>query len=63
MWCINTNGILAIKKNEILPFVAAWVDLEIIIILRERQIYHSHVESKKSDTNELTYKTERDSQT
>ena len=26
------NGILAIKKNEILPFVTTWTDLEIIIL-------------------------------
>ena len=34
------NGILAIKKNEIMLFVAAWMDLEIVIPneVRERQI-------------------------
>ena len=38
------NGILAIK-NEILPFEATWVDLEIIILneLRERQIYITYI--------------------
>ena len=37
MWCIymyiyTHNGILAIKKNEILPFAAMWVDLENIML-------------------------------
>ena len=41
MWCINTMEYYsAIKKNEIMPFVATWRDLEIIMLskVRERQI-------------------------
>ena len=35
---------LAIKKNEILPFSATWMDLEVIILSqleRQRQICHN----------------------
>ena len=52
MWYIYTvEYYSAIKKNEIVPFAATWMDIEIIIVSksdRERQIsYHIYVESKK----------------
>ena len=58
-----------IKKNEHRPFVATWMDLEIVILSEVSQTgkekYHmpSLICGKRNDTNELTYKTERDSQT
>ena len=57
------------KKDEIMPFAATWMDLEIIILNKVSQRktnivwYHLYVESKKNRTNELTYKTEIDSHT
>ena len=33
MWCIYTMEYYsAIKRNKIMPFVAAWMELEIIIL-------------------------------
>ena len=53
MWYIGTMEYCsAIKKNEIMPFAATWMDLEIIILseVSQRQIhdsYHLYVESNK----------------
>ena len=46
------NGILAIKKNEIMPFATILTDLEIIILSEVSQtkiniIYYLYVDSKK----------------
>ena len=54
--------------NEIMPFVATWMDLEIVILseVREGEVSYDIPymwNLKGNDTNELTHKTERDSQT
>ena len=55
MWYVSTLEYYpAIKKNEIMPFVATWMDLEIVILSEvsqtEKEKYHLnflHVISKK----------------
>ena len=39
----------AIEKNEIMPFVATWMELEIIILseVSRTNVYHLNVEAKK----------------
>ena len=59
----------AISKNKIMPFAATWMDLDIIILSEvsqtEKDKYHmiSLTWNLKNDTNELIYKTKKDSQT
>ena len=62
------NGILVIKKNEIMPFAAIWMDLEIIMLCKVNQkdkyhIYITYPWNLKYDTNELIYKKETNLQT
>ena len=55
MWYIYTMECYsAIKRNEVMPFAATWIALEIIILSeekdrdRERQVlYHLYMEYKK----------------
>ena len=59
---------LDIKNNEIMSFVATWMNLEIITLsdISQRQIPYdiTYMRSlKKNDINELIYKTGTDSQT
>ena len=58
------NGILAIKKNEIMPFATTWLDLEIIILCEvsqtEKDKYHMislRCGMERNDTNKLIYET------
>ena len=58
------------KKNESMPFAATWMDVESVVLSEgsqtEREISYDMPyiwNLKRNDTNELTYKTETDSQT
>ena len=56
----NDIFIPLLKKNEVMPFVATWMGLEIIIQISYDFTYKWNL---KYDTSELIYKTETDSQT
>ena len=69
LYAFTMEYYLEVKKNEIIPFVATWKDLEIIILSEMSDkcqtkkniiLYHLYVESKKWYRG--TYKTEIESQ-
>ena len=51
-----------IKRNEIRPFAATWVDLEIITVSECKDKYHmiTYMRNLKYNTNEFIYKTKAD---
>ena len=60
------NGIIfSHLKNEIMPFIATRMDLEIILKWSKSKIPYdiAYMWNLKYDTNELIYETETDSQT
>ena len=66
---IYSRILLSHYNNEIMPFVATWMDLEVIILIevRQKEKDNCHIIAltcgiSKDDTNELIYKTETDSQ-
>ena len=68
MWNICTNEYYsAIKENEIMLFIATWMNLEIILLSEvsqtEKYYVITYMRNQKNDRNELTYKTEIDPQT
>ena len=70
MWYIYTvEYYSAIKKNEIMSFVATWMQLDILTLSevsqREKDKYHmiSHIWNLKYGTNEPIYRKETNSQT
>ena len=66
--CVYTHvyGILyRIKKNEIMPLAATWMDLEVIKLsevshIEEDQYFITYMWNLKNGTNELIYSTETD---
>ena len=61
------DGILAIKKNEIMPYATTWMHLETIILSEVKtekdKYYITYMWNLINNTNEAIYKTETDSQT
>ena len=68
MYNIHTMEYYSAIKRKMMPFVATWMDLEIIILSEEKQMekdkYHiTYKQNVKNYTNGLIYKAEIDPQT
>lgn len=62
---LNQQYYSAVKKEEIMPFAVAWLDLETVVLseVRQRQTHDiAYIFNPKNYTNKLTYKTEIKSQ-
>ena len=49
------------KENEIVPFAATWMDLDIMVLSKEKDKHHMislMIGILKTKTNELIYRTE-----
>ena len=65
---VYDGTLLSHEENEIMPFAATWMDLEIIILReanqKEKDKYHIiYIWNLKYDTNDLMHTKETDSQT
>ena len=58
---IYNSGILAIKKNKILPFATMWMDTENFMLsaISQKKTKCSYVESKKRKTTEIDSQIQR----
>ena len=61
MWVCVVKYYLAMKKNEIMPFAATWMHLEIIILrnVSQKDKYHiTYMRNLKHDPKKFIYETD-----
>ena len=68
MICIYSGILVSHKKNKIMPFIAIWMQLKIIILSEVRKrntntIRFTYMRNLEYDTNEPIYEIETESRT